>query len=190
MKLPDDLQAGDILLYSGEDLVDQAILLKEGDEGPAAAAHVEIYMGHGVSYASRNGIGVNAYDFRREGLRQVRRPVLNPTFDRPAVERWFAGGVRGLPYGFGDIAAAFNLRLVLGGVDCSHFAASLLAVAGCQQFDATFPFNKLTPRDFKLSLESAAVWRPDVPTGGGAQGVAGGAPATAREARALPTKER
>ena len=163
IKVPEELQAGDILLYAGE-LVDDASLVKEGDEGADAAAHVELYMGHGVSYASRNGIGVNAYAFRQEGLHQVRRPVGSATFDRAGVERWFEGGVRGLPYGWADIAAAFNLHLVTGGVDCSHFAASLLYVAGCGQFDASYPQNKITPRDFKLSLESRRIWSPDSQT--------------------------
>src|SRR5579872_6937433 len=88
---------------------------------------------------------------------------LKGIFDNDAASEWFNSGVKGLPYGWSDILAN-GLPNTLGssstdiaksgGVDCSHFAAALLEVAGLPQFDELFPKNKITPRDFKLSSQS------------------------------------
>jgi cell wall-associated NlpC family hydrolase len=161
MTFPVDLRAGDILLYSGGSLTDALIELKEGEPnfGAAAAdsaAHVEIYMGNGVSYASRNGIGVNAYSFRADGLHQVRRP--QGYFNEASVRAWMSKGIAGGPYGWGDILLAVDIPSDLPGVDCSHFAESALTVGGLPQFDPEYPANRITPRDFKLSPCSRAIW--------------------------------
>lgn len=161
MLFPQDLQPGDVLLYASRDVADALIEWKEADAGPDVAAHVEVYFGNGMSWASRNGIGVNAYAFRPDGLHQVRRPVGR--FDGDAARAWFNAGVRGLPYGWGDILASVNLAANLRGVDCSHFAAAMLEMARCAQFDPVFPKNKVTPRDFKLSREALVLWEVAAP---------------------------
>src|SRR6202008_1268910 len=91
------------LLYATKDIVDGLIEFKEGDD----VAHIEVYAGNGQSWASRNGIGVNLYPFRPEGLKYVRRN--KGLFDLAAVETWFNGGIKGIKYGFGDILATVEL---------------------------------------------------------------------------------
>jgi hypothetical protein len=154
MNLPTDLYPGDILLYASPDFVDDVIEWKTGDD----VAHVEVYVGNSLSWASRNGIGVNEYPYRSNGLMYVRRPTMS--FDLTKAKVWFEDGVKGLPYGFGDILAVMDIKNNLKGIDCSHFASSLLEVAGCPQFTIEYPRNKITPRDFKIVLQSFQIYLP------------------------------
>jgi hypothetical protein len=152
MNFPADLCPGDILLYNTSDFTDDIIDWKTGDD----VAHIEIYVGNGLSWASRNGIGVNEYPYRPQGLMYVRRPV--PSFDLVKARLWFEDGVKGLPYGFGDLLETMNIKNNLAGVDCSHFAAACMEASGCHQFDVNYPKNKITPRDFKISTQSFEIW--------------------------------
>ena len=155
MTFPADLNVGDILLYGGADLVDRVIDWKEGEPLAGGVAHIEIYAGNGQSWASRNGIGVNLYPFRPDGLQEVRRPQSR--FNLAAVVKWFPF-VNGSPYGWSDIAATIDLPFSEKGFDCSHFAGTLLLIAECPQFDAAYPLNRITPRDFRISRESSRLW--------------------------------
>jgi len=146
------LLPGDILLYASPDLIDKIIEWKEGGD----VAHCEGYVGNGKSWASRNGIGVNEYPFRPDGLVQVRRP--DGIFDMEAASAWFNTNAKGRPYGFGDIAATVNLPDVLPGMDCSHFLSALLHAAGCPQFDSGYNKQKITPRDFQIVRESTIIF--------------------------------
>ena len=164
INIPGDLEAGDILLYQSPDLTDKLIEWKEGDPD---TAHVEVYIGAGVSVASRNGIGVNSYKFRPDGLMHVRRPTC--VFHLDTAMNWFVQ-VKGAPYGWGDIGATLNLVekpedawtkpeiLVQTGMDCDHLAAMFLRAGLVNLFDVTFDYRKLTPRDFKLPVNSQGVW--------------------------------
>lgn len=151
MKFPQDLKVGDICLYSTLDITDEVIEWKEGDN----VAHIEIYIGNNVSWASRNGTGVNAYPFRFSGLKYVLSPV--GTFNIDKATKWFNDGVKGLPYGFGDILESINIKNNLKGVDCSHFGSSLLEVAEVPLFNSWYPKNKITPRDFKIVKEAILI---------------------------------
>ena len=161
MNFPDDLLAGDILLYSSLDIFDIAIEFKESD----GKAHVEIYAAGGQSWASRNGIGVNIYSFRSSGLVAVRRP--KGVFNSGLVDAWFENGVKGMKYGWIDILESLDIGPAgsgttnikqFSGVDCSHFAAALMEVGQCPQFDTGYSKNKITPAEFDLSLGSARIW--------------------------------
>jgi hypothetical protein len=161
MVIPSDLKVGDILLYSSLDIFDIVIELKESD----GKAHIEIFAGNNESWASRNGIGVNIYPFRSQGLVAVRRP--NGIFNKIKVDAWFADGVRGMKYGWSDILASLAIENAgsgttdikhFNGVDCSHFAAALMEVAECPQFDTGYSKNKITPAESDLSLGSIRVW--------------------------------
>lgn len=162
--IPGELAPGDICLYHTLDVTDALIEWKEGDPD---TAHIEIYMGAGISFASRNGIGVNSYAFRTSGLVHVRRPTQ--AFCRElALPQW--AKAKGAPYGWSDIGANLNLLqfpeeawtrpqlLMKTGMDCSHFAAVFLYWGLCPQFDLAFDYRKITPRDFKTSLGSKGIW--------------------------------
>jgi hypothetical protein len=70
---PDDVIAkirpGSILLYSSPSIVDWLI------ERTGPCAHVELFLGNGRSFASRNGLGVNYYDLRKDGLIAIRSHI-------------------------------------------------------------------------------------------------------------------
>jgi hypothetical protein len=174
--IPGDLRPGDILLYGDNKLSNEVVKWKEGDPD---TDHVEIYVGSNLTVASRNGIGVNTYQFQQSGLVHVRRPLsfITPdalgrqaiSFDLKAAMEWFEQ-VKGAPYGWGDIkdnagfaempedALTNPAILVKTGMDCSHFASLFLRAGGSYQFDPSFDARKITPRDFKLSIESVAIW--------------------------------
>ena len=90
-------------------------------------------------------------------------------FDLEAAMTWFAK-VKGAPYGWGDIGVDAGLMdapedawtkpevLMKTGMDCSHFASLFLMAGSREQFDPAFDARRITPRDFKLSSESYAVW--------------------------------
>jgi cell wall-associated NlpC family hydrolase len=152
MNLPQDLIAGDILLYATKDLVDDVIEWKTS----ADVAHVELYVGDGKSWASRNGIGVNAYDFRSQGLMRVRRPKV--AFNLAKAQPWFDSKEKGQPYGFGDILENAGVDVVMNGEDCSHFVKDAMEQGDAPQFDPSFSGPKTTPRDFETSFQSVQIY--------------------------------
>lgn len=156
MQMPTDLKAGDILLYFTEDTADKLIAWDEGETGDKlAVGHVEVYAGNGFSWASRNGIGVNLYPFRQDGLVEVRSLVAS--FDVAAASAYFAT-VKGAPYGWRDNLADIGIRLGGNGLNCSHFATLITNAGRCPQFDESFPAQEIKPRDFQLSRESVTLW--------------------------------
>lgn len=152
MNLPDDLQFGDILLYSTKDIVDELIEWKTS--GPVA--HVEMYAGQGKSWASRNGIGVNEYSYRSQGLVCVKRPLLAPLESH--ARSWFTAPIKGSSYGLGDIAENMGLHVASKDFDCSHFVAKVLAIGDSPQFDADYDPSLITPRDFLISSASTIIY--------------------------------
>ena len=154
MNIPQDLQPGDILLYSTKDIVDDLIEWKTS----GSVAHVEVYAGNGQSWASRNGIGVgdSTYPFRSEGLAVVKRPLGK--FDITLADGYFQSKLKGLKYGFGDILTDVGINTTLNGIDCSHLATLLLTNSGCPQFDFHYPANQISPRDFLTTMESLVVY--------------------------------
>lgn len=155
MNLPQDLQVGDILLYSSKDIIDDLIKWKED----GTVAHIEVYAGNGTSWASRNGVGCGqtTWPFRLEGLAVVRRPVQ--FFDGAKAEQSFETKLKGQPYGFGDIEANIGLPDNGKGVDCSHAAAILCEDAGAPQFDSSYPKSKITPEHFQMVRESVVIYK-------------------------------
>jgi hypothetical protein len=155
-QIPDTWTRGDILLYYSGSITDELIAWKEGDGPRLKVAHIEIYAGGGQSWASRNGIGVAKYPYRPDGLVIVRRPQLYfDPFNR--VDEWFKT-IDGAPYGWKDILASVGIHAGGNGVDCSHFAALLMQIAECPQFNTSYPPANLTPDDFKKSTESIQVY--------------------------------
>ena len=151
MTFPDDLCIGDTLLYNESSVPDTIIDLKTGD----TVAHVEGYVGDGISVASRNGIGVNAYPFRFEGLVMVRR--LKLPFVKEQADRWFET-VKGLPYGWAQLAEFVNVDIESKGLICSVFWDLYLQHGGAFLFAPDYPATKIAPRDFKLSPNAITVY--------------------------------
>lgn len=146
---PDDLLPGDILLYWTPGLVGDAIMFGEGmTTALNPVSHVEIYSGLGKSWASRDGIGVNEYPYRSDGLVSARRPV--GAFNQVDAQTMFHA-LRAVGYGNGDNAAHAGIEHYDGGLNCSHFATVLLKAAGVPQFADDFSARLITPSDFLKS---------------------------------------
>ena len=80
MKIPDDLRAGDILLYSPSELVGVLIAIKTG----GWFSHVECCIGGDQVIAARLQ-GVDVYATRFDHLCAVRRPLVS--FDTAGARR-------------------------------------------------------------------------------------------------------
>src|ERR1700721_2469480 len=100
-----DLHAGDVMIFTGNSFFDWVIRLKRG----TFACHVEIYIGNGMSVASRNWPqGVNRYPVRWDGLYRVYRP--KGTFNLSKMTHWFySKGPNGEPSPCGQKYDVFGL---------------------------------------------------------------------------------
>jgi hypothetical protein len=150
MKFPDDLCIGDVLLYHGTSLFNRITDLKTG----GLVDHVEIYVGDGKTVAARPE-GFNLYDFRPEGLAQVRR--LTIPFDKDAADVWFEH-VRGVEYDTPGLLQFFNIDESNNGFICSVGGAYYLRMGHALLFADDCDWNKLSPRDFQIVREAIAIW--------------------------------
>lgn len=137
------LQAGDVLLYRGSGLFGWLIRLKTWHD----VGHVEVYVGHRQSVASRDGKGVDLYPLRTAGLITVCRPKL--PVDVLAGLTWFHG-MRGTPYGWLDLANFLGLTVDKRGIVCSPFATLFCRAEGLDPFNGE-PANDIAPFEFALS---------------------------------------
>lgn len=146
-----NIKPGSILLYqTPDDLVDWIITRT----GPAA--HCELYEGSGKSLASRNGIGVNRYDFRAEGLIGVLEPAK---VDMAAFSAWFET-VKGEAYDWSGLEG-FLLGKVTEGPNelfCSAFIEFGFERQGNPLFNKLWPHGLITPTDYFKSALCKWVW--------------------------------
>lgn len=148
-----ELRPGDTLLYYTKwDLVDFLIAVRTW----ADVAHIEVCRGGGLSWASRNGVGFNAYPLRRDGLRYVLRPV--GPFDFAGAEAE-AAKLRGAPYGWADLLAFYGLRVNCKGVICSQAGDVVLRGGGVAAFSDEYFAGAVSPRDFLVSPALTVIWR-------------------------------
>lgn len=158
-----ELKAGDVLLYYDDILIDALIGFRTWSD----VAHVEVYLGNGLSAASRNGIGVNVYPLRLLGLKYVRRPV--ETFNTEKAFT-FARQMSGTPYGWLDLTEFYGglpkwamrlLRKVFKkvGLICSQFGDLILRASDVQAFSEDYPAGKVSPRDFLVTAALKTIWQ-------------------------------
>lgn len=148
-----ELKAGDILLYySNWSIVDWFIAWRTWSD----VAHIEIYRGSGLSFASRNGIGVNIYPFRREGLRYVLRP--NDEFDLESALKGFQK-LRGLPYGFWDLLVFFSIKRKTKGLICSQLGDLVLQLGKIIAFSTVYFDGAIAPRDYEITPAARQIWK-------------------------------
>src|SRR5206468_4609077 len=114
--------------------------------GPVA--HVEIFLGHGQSLASRDKLGVGIYPWRTTELAYVLRPAA---FEPAGALAWYERDGKGQPYGWLDLAQFCGYYTVNGpGMVCSPCATRVLRAGGVPIFH-TYPAERREPRDFLLS---------------------------------------
>lgn len=148
MNIPDDLQPGDCLLYKAKGIFGWLISIKTWH----AVSHCEVYVGSGLSVASRDGIGVNRYPVRLEGLITVLRP--KEPFQIAQAMRWF-WGVQGQKYDWlGLLRFAWRSKVVPDNLDnrmfCSEFATRFYRAGGLDPFNGG-DADAIAPFQFRLS---------------------------------------
>lgn len=149
MPIP-ELLAGDCLLYRGNSLFDWLIYLKTW----TFVCHVEVYQGGGLSVASRNGVGVNLYPLRTEGLAYVLRPkaVYGP-FDNVAANAWFYTKAQGQGYDWKGLLC-FTLAVKQGSPNkmfCSEFATRYYRAGRFNPFAPDYDADRISPGQFLQS---------------------------------------
>lgn len=148
------LLPGDALLYYTTDIVDFVIAEKTGKR----VGHIEIYVGNGLSYASRNGIGVNQYPLRLDGLVCVRRPI--DKIDITAGEDWFNKIAKGQGYDFDGLITFTSITNHghEGQMFCSEFAVNYYRACGFNPCNLSQPSFETSPRDFWILETLETKW--------------------------------
>lgn len=152
---PTILRPGDTLLYfDAHSPVDWFIAVKTGGK----VAHIELFAGEGMTEASRNGLGVNRYSLRLDGLVCVRRPKVG--IDWAAGESWFNNVARGQDYDFKGLLC-FYLAVKQGSPDkmfCSEFALRRKRMSSFQPFNPDQDADDTSPLDFWKCGTEETIW--------------------------------
>jgi hypothetical protein len=149
-----ELKAGDCLLYFTRGSISDIVIgIKTWC---LSASHIEVYAGNYMSFASRNGIGVNRYLFRRNGLAHILRPMF--TFEMKGALEFF-GNVRGTKYGWLDLLQFVSINIPTRGLICSQFADLLYRAAGVPAFNREYNAGAICPRDFLTSSAFTQIWK-------------------------------
>jgi hypothetical protein len=98
------LLPGDLLLYRSNRVVGRVIQLKTSSK----VTHCEIYVGHGRTIASRDGIGVDTFDFNPDKLAMILRPI-SPV-DMAAMMHWHVTEAKGQGYDWVGLVLGFVAR--------------------------------------------------------------------------------
>ena len=150
------LQSGDALLYyDPRSIVDRIIAIKTGGR----ISHIELWDGSGMSVASRNGIGVNRYHWRLDGLVAVRRPFGH--IDWAAGQKWFLDDARGQKYDFKGLLC-FYLAVKQGSphkMFCSEFALCRYRHSVFQPFNPDQDADRTSPWDFWKARSMETIWQ-------------------------------
>jgi len=120
-------QPGDCLLYRPTGFFGRLIAIKTWHP----LSHVEVYVGKGVSVASRDGEGVGYYPLRLEQLAYVLRPTV--PLDLAAGLR-YARRMTGTPYGWMDLLNFVGVNVDSKGIVCSPFATEFYRACGWNCF--------------------------------------------------------
>jgi hypothetical protein len=148
-----EILPGDVLIYTGNSLIDWAIKLKTWSR----ACHCEIYIGGDKSVAAR-WPRISLYPLRKEGLAYVLRPVGK--LDMGTGMEWFYSRANGLPYAYWEL---LNFYLPYGSINvrgmiCSSFAARFLKHCGFMPFAPEWPKDKVAPANFLMLPPQVFDW--------------------------------
>jgi hypothetical protein len=149
-----DWAPGDVLLYASTGFTGWAIKTKTG----SSVTHTESYLGNGLSAASRNGLGVDTYTSRHEGLLYVLRPSC--AFQIAPALAWHTS-VTGQGYDWIGLVSFFLAGKIAskGRQFCSAHTTRFQRAGGCEPFHRDVDAHKVAPRDFLLSNDFTVVWR-------------------------------
>jgi hypothetical protein len=144
---------GDVLLYASKGATGWIIRTKTASN----LTHCESYLGNGLSAASRNGLGVDTYPFRHEGLRVVLRPLRGFRIDM--AEAWHET-VKGQGYDWIALVSFLWAGIIgsQGKMFCSAHTTRFQRAGGCEPFTVDVDAHKVAPRDFRLSSAYRVAW--------------------------------
>jgi hypothetical protein len=151
---PIPLLPGDTLVYGPKDLFGLITCVKTW----SGACHVEIYAGNDLSFASRNGIGVNRYPLRLEQLIAVRRP-RNPIHFEMG-EAWFKTHAQGQKYDWLGLLC-FTLAVKQGARNkmfCSEFWKRFYPHCGLDVMAPDWHADKTAPAQCLQTPALETVW--------------------------------
>jgi len=149
------IKPGDCLLYKPNGFFGWLIAVKTWNK----VSHCEVYNGGGISFASRDGIGVNSYLFRRKQLAYVLRPKTPVNLD--AARRWFLADACGQKYDWKGILV-FSLAVKQGAKDkmfCSEFLTRFYREGNFHPFSESYDADHIAPAQFLQSPEFDLVWK-------------------------------
>jgi len=162
--LTSHLLPGDTLIYRPKGFFGHLIAIKTWNKH---ASHVEVYLGNGESFASRDGIGVNVYKLRTHGLSYILRPVPRLNWDRAWI--WI-DSVKGQKYDWKGILV-FTLAVGEGSYEkqfCSEAWTRFYRAAGVEPFSTYRDGNPLVdadtvaPSTCLYSAQFEVLWSPYV----------------------------
>lgn len=148
------LRPGDIILYDGDGIFAKIIKFKRGEQ----YCHVEVYIGGERSVASRDGVGVNEYPLRLDGIAAIYRSVTVPDIESGMT--WFET-VKGQDYdwiGLLSFAWAKYRGLNNNKMFCSEFATRFLRACGVEPFNADCDADCVSPEMLTYSHEEKPIW--------------------------------
>lgn len=147
------LKPGDVLLYASKGWIAWVIKTKTWSD----INHTETYLGDELSAASRDGLGVDTYPTRWEGLKYVLRP--QSTIDLAAGALWHKSVCKQGYDWLGLLASFFSQK---GGSStkmfCSEHTARLAQRFGYFPFGSAYDCDKVSPGMFKASPVYDLVW--------------------------------
>ena len=143
-----------MLYFERSSFVDRIISIKTG----YYLSHIEVYVGSGLSVASRNGIGVNRYPLRIAGLVCVRRPT--GIVDMDSAMKWFQSDAIGQGYDFKGLLC-FWLAVKQGSWKkqfCSEFALRWYRHARIHPLNPKVKADRTAPCEFWKTNEFETIW--------------------------------
>ena len=151
---PAILQPGDAILYFKNSFFGWMIALKTWTK----VAHVEIYRGNNTSFASRDGLGVDQYRLRLDGVAAILRPKTS--LDFATADLWFQSYAKGQPYDWLGLLC-FTLTRRRGEKNkmfCSEFATRYYRKAGLVPFNPQWHADRVPPSFFLVSPAFYVLW--------------------------------
>lgn len=157
---PEELQVGDVLLYSPSDWIGWVIAVKTW----TLLSHSEVYCGKGMVYAARSG-GVDLYKERLDKyLRFVRRPLMpaGKNFDADAAFEAVRQSL-GAPYEFSALASFFMpwLHRHRATMICSSRVTFYLRAGGCEPFNPEVDADDVSPAQLWQTPNLTTIWSRD-----------------------------
>lgn len=155
----DELHVGDCLLYRPASFFGWLIAIKTW----TMISHVEVYVGGGKSFASRDGKGVQVYPLRLSKLAVVRRPF--GYLPKLGAALMWSKGVCGQAYDFRDLFTFLCLGRPSGDENkmiCSEAATWFYREAGLDVVNVDVEAEAIAPSDLYKTGSLVTVWRDGV----------------------------